>query len=288
MANLRAAQYGQQVQYLVFDVEAVADGELIAKVRYPNEQYSPAEAIRAYRDELIEQRGDGKDFIPAPFMLPISVAVGKVDREFRLLDLVVLDDPDYRPDVITNLFWSGWQHYGRPTFVTFNGRGYDLPVLELAAFRYGLSLPDWFNIHDRSFEQSRNRYNLESHLDLMDFFTNFGAGRMTGGLNLLANLIGKPGKTGIDGSKVQDMYDSGAVEEINDYCRCDVLDTYFVFLRSQVLTGALKLEQEQELVSQTKNWLAERADSSPAYTHYLEHWGDWRAEDENSGEMTSI
>ncbi len=64
MSNLRVAQYGQEVQYLVFDVEAVADGELIAKVRYPQENYTPQEAIRAYRDELIEQRGDGKDFIP--------------------------------------------------------------------------------------------------------------------------------------------------------------------------------------------------------------------------------
>ena len=276
MANLRASQYGQDVQYLVFDVEAVADGDLIAKVRYPGDDMAPHDAIRAYRDELIEQRGDGKDFIPAPFMLPISVAIGKVDRDFGLLDLVVLDAPQYRPAVITKLFWDGWQHYGRPTFVTFNGRGYDLPVMELAAYRYGISLPSWFNIHDRSFEQARNRYNLESHFDLMDFFTNFGAGRMTGGLNLLANLIGKPGKTGIDGSQVQDIYDAGRAEEINDYCRCDVLDTYFVFLRSQVMTGALTLDREQEIVAATKKWLSEHSDSSPAYAHYLEHWGDWK------------
>ena len=134
MANLRASQYGQDVQYLVFDVEAVADGDLIAKVRYSGKGYSADEAVRAYRDELSEQRGDGKDFIPAPFMLPISVAVGKVDREFQLLDLVVLDAPEYRPHVIAKLFWQGWQHYGRPTFVTFNGRGYDMAVMELAAY----------------------------------------------------------------------------------------------------------------------------------------------------------
>lgn len=287
MNNLRAAQHGQEVQYLVFDVEAVADGDLIAKVRYPKKNYTPAEAIRAYRDELIEQRGDGKDFIPSPFMLPISVAVGKVDREFRLLDLVVLDDPQFRPHVITQLFWSGWLHYGRPTLVTFNGRGYDLPVMELAAFRYGISLPSWFNVHDRSFEQARNRFNIESHWDLMDLFTNFGASRMTGGLNLLANLIGKPGKTGIDGSQVQDMYADGKVDEINDYCRCDVLDTYFVFLRSQVMTGALTLEREQEVVAGTKDWLAERTDSSPAFAHYLQHWGDWYPADDGEATVTS-
>ena len=73
MANLRASQYGQTVQYLVFDVEAVADGDLIAKVRYPQQSFTPQEAIRAYRDELIEQRGDGKDFIPSPMPLQTTL-----------------------------------------------------------------------------------------------------------------------------------------------------------------------------------------------------------------------
>jgi predicted PolB exonuclease-like 3'-5' exonuclease len=98
---------------------------------------------------------------------------------------------------------------------------------------------------------------------------------VNGGLNLLANLIGKPGKNSVDGSKVQDMYDAGRVEEINDYCRCDVLDTYFVFLRSRVLLGKLPLEEEHVIVAETKQWLEQQADSRPAYRQYLEHWGDW-------------
>jgi 3'-5' exonuclease len=147
--------------------------------------------------------------------------------------------------------------------------------LELAAFRYGLSLPGWFNVDARSFEQTRNRYNIEAHIDLMDLMSNFGAVRIIGGLNLLANLIGKPGKTGIDGSKIQDMYDAGQTEEINDYCRCDVLDTYFVFLRSRVLLGKLPLEEEQQIVDETKQWLESRRAESPAFAHYLQHWGDW-------------
>jgi len=205
------------------------------------------------------------------------VAIGKVDAQYRLLDVTVLDAPVFRPHVITKRFWQGWSHYERPTFVTFNGRGYDLPVLELAAFRYGYSIPYWFNVDDRSFEQARNRFNFEAHIDLMDLFTNFGASRMVGGLNLLANLIGKPGKTGIDGSQIQDMYNAGRLDEINDYCRCDVLDTYFVFLRTRVLLGKLKLEEEQQLVADAKLWLEERAGASPAYSHYLEHWGSWES-----------
>ncbi len=262
-----------RVSHLVFDVEAVGDGDLIAKVRYPNESLEPAEALAKYRAELMETRGT--DVLPPTFVLPISVAIAKVAKDFRLLDLVVLDEPAFRPHVIAETFWQGWEAYGRPTLVTFNGRGYDLPVLEYAAYRYGLSLPGWFNVNAPTYEKARHRYNAHAHLDLMDLFSNFGGSRVSGGLNLLANLIGKPGKTGIDGSMIQEMHDDGRVAEINDYCRCDVLDTYFVFLRSRVLVGDLTIDQEQEVVAEAKQWLEERAASSPGLQHYLSHWGDW-------------
>lgn len=261
------------VAFLVFDIETAGDGDLIRRVRYPGEALTEEAAIQRYRSELIAQTG--KDVFPPTFVLPISVAVAKVAPDFRLLDLAVLDEPEYRPHVITKGFWQGWRHYNRPTIVSFNGRGYDIPVLELAAFRYGIPLPDWFNVYASAYEQSRNRYNSSSHLDMMDLFSNFGATRVSGGLNLLANLIGKPGKTGIDGSQVQDMYAAGKVKEINDYCRCDVLDTYFVFLRSRVLIGKLSLEDEQKIVAETRQWLEEKRSQQPAFETYLAQWGDW-------------
>lgn len=265
----------QSVRYLIFDCEAVADGDLVARIRYPDESLTPQQATRRYRDEVLAERGDGKDILPVTFMLPAAVAVAKVDSKYRLVDLITLDTPKYRPHVMTRLFWQGWIHYQQPTLVSFNGRGYDIPLLELAAFRYGLSIPAWFNVDGKSFEQARNRYNTASHLDLCDLLNNFGAVRLSGGLNLVANLIGKPGKTGIDGSQVQDMFEAGQVQEINDYCRCDVLDTYFVFLRTRVLLGKLKLDDEQKIVEETKLWLQSRAETNPAYGRYLEHWGEW-------------
>jgi predicted PolB exonuclease-like 3'-5' exonuclease len=260
--------------YLIFDIEAIADGDLVSRIRYPAENLSANDAIARYRAELLEQTG--KDVLPTTFMLPISVAIAKVDATCQLLDLVILDAPQFRPAVITRLFWQGWNHYQRPTLVSFNGRGYDLPVLELAAFRYGYAVPAWFNIQARSYEQARNRYNAEAHLDLCDLISNFGAARLVGGLNLLANLIGKPGKTGVDGSKVQDMYFAGELAAINDYCRCDVLDTYFVFLRTRVLLGKLTVEAEHKLVASAKELLESQAEAVPAYAEYLSHWGDWR------------
>jgi hypothetical protein len=261
------------VRYLVFDVESVADAPLVAKLRYVGQPIEPAEAVRRYRAELMEKYQS--DFIPYTFQLPIAAVVGKIAEDFRLLDVVLLDEPQFRPHVITENFWRGWEKYHRPTLVSFNGRNFDIPLLELAAFRYGLSLPGWFQAGGKSFDQPRNRYNTLAHIDLCELLTNFGTTRFQNGLNLAANLLGKPGKMEIQGDMVQDMYDAGRLAEINEYCRCDVLDTYFVFLRTRVLTGQLPLDTEQQIIAQTKQWLEERAEQVAAYRIYLERWGDW-------------
>jgi hypothetical protein len=79
----------------------------------------------------------------------------------------------------------------------------------------------------------------------------------------------------VQGHMVQDLFDQQKLAEINDYCRCDVLDTYFVFLRISVMLGRLTLAREQELVSHAKLWLTERADQTPAFAQYLANWGEW-------------
>jgi 3'-5' exonuclease len=261
------------VSYLVFDIESVADGPLVSRLRYPGEGLDGAAAIQRYRAELMAAHDS--DFIPYTFQLPISVAVAKVGSDFRLLDVAVLDEAQFRPHIITEHFWRGWEKYQRPTLVSFNGRTFDIPLLELAAFRYGLSIPGWFNLAAKSFEQHRNRFNLEAHVDLQELLTNFGSSRFTGGLNLAANLLGKLGKMDVQGHMVQDLFDLGKLTEINDYCRCDSLDTYFVFLRSRVLLGELTLAGEQKLIGAAKELLESKADSVRGFRLYLERWGDW-------------
>jgi predicted PolB exonuclease-like 3'-5' exonuclease len=261
------------IRYLVFDTESVADAELVAKLRFGGENLTPVEAVRRYRDELLEKYES--DFIPYSFQKPIAVVVGKVSSDFHLEDVVVLDEPQYRPHVIAENFWRGWEAYRRPTLVSFNGRGFDVPLMELAAFRYGISVPGWFQATGKSFDQPRSRYNTTSHIDLCELLTNFGSCRFTGGLNLAANLLGKPGKMDVQGDMVQDMFDAGRIAQINDYCRCDVLDTYFVFLRTRVLQGFITLEVEHQIIAETKSWLESNAEKIPAYRLYLDHWGDW-------------
>ena len=264
----------QQVGYLVFDVESVADGQLVARIRYPQEKLEPAAAIKRYREELMEKFAS--DFIPYSFQYPVSIVVAKISRDFHLIDLIALDEPNYRPHIMTEHFWRGWEAYKRPTLISFNGRAFDMPLLELAAFRFGIRLPGWMEMKGPNYQQPRYRYNNEAHLDLYDVLTNYGATRMSGGLNLAANLLGKPGKMEVQGYMVQDLFDQGNITAINDYCRCDVLDTYFVFLRTMVVLGTLTLEREQAIVAETKQWLGERCEKIVSYRGYLDRWGDWQ------------
>jgi predicted PolB exonuclease-like 3'-5' exonuclease len=261
------------VRYLVFDIESVADGALVSKLRYPGKGLEPAVAVQKYRDELMAKYET--DFIPYTYQVPVSVVVAKAAADCSLIDIVALDEPQFRSHVITDHFWRGWEAYRRPTLVSFNGRTFDLPLLELAAFRYGLSVPGWFSTSGKTYDQPRNRYNTEAHLDLHDVLTNFGASRFNGGLNLVANLLGKPGKMDVQGHMVQDLWNDGKLAEINDYCRCDVLDTYFAFLRTQVLLGHLKLDDEHRLVEAARDYLSQRATTIPSYAAYLQRWGNW-------------
>ena len=145
--------------------------------------------------------------------------------------------------------------------------------MELAAYRYGIPLGRWFT--GDGYKAPRNRFNSESHLDLQELMTNYGAARLNGGLNLAAQLLGKPGKMDLRGDQVQQQFNDGDLQSISDYCRCDVLDTYFVFLRCMVMTGRLTLEREIQTVADAKAWIEHRADECDAYAAYLDHWNDW-------------
>lgn len=252
--------------FLVLDTESVPDGRLLHLTKYPGENLTPHEAVTRAQDEARENSPTGSDFLPVSFHYPVSVCVGRVGNDFRLQQITCLDSPLFRPREITEQFWRGAAYYNRAKLVSFNGRGFDLPLLELAAFRYGCCALDYF-------QKSRNRFN--GQLDLLDWLTNYGGYRLAGGLNLLAKILGKPGKRDVAGDQVYGMYLEGKLQEINDYCLADTLDTYFIFLRTRVLTGDITLQQERELVAEAKEWIAQRAEETPGLRSYLANWSEW-------------
>jgi 3'-5' exonuclease len=262
--NSRSGEPG----YLVLDTESVPDGRLIGLTRYAGQNLSEEAAVARAQAEARERSPTGSDFLPVALQVPVAVCVLRLDEAFGIQAITCLDAPLFRPAEIVRKFWDGVARYSRARLVTFNGRGFDLPLLELAAFRYRCAARDYFR-------SSRKRFD-GNHLDLLDWLNNFGACHHSGGLDLLAKLLGKPGKMGMTGDQVYDMHRADRVQEINDYCAFDTIDTYFVFLRTRVLTGELKEEQEQQLVEQARTWLGAQAAEQPALRRYLDHWGEWQ------------
>ncbi len=254
---------GAATAFLVLDTESIPDGDLIRRVKYPGETLTVEEAIARAQADARDTSVVGSDFLPVTFQVPIAICVLRLAADFTIQALTALDDPQFRTEEMVRGFWRGVTHY-KPRLVTFNGRGFDLPLLELAAFRYGCPA----NHH---FSSSRHRFQ-GNHLDLFDWLSNFGACRLNGGLNLLAKLLGLPGKMDVAGDQVYSMYQAGQLRAINDYCLCDTLDTYFVFLRTRVLLGELSPEMERVLVHKARHWIESRVQEIAPLQQYLDHW----------------
>jgi hypothetical protein len=222
------------MSFAIFDIETRIDKALIRSVLYPHADVTDEQAYQCFRRQIIDAREGRSDFIPVPFHVPISIVVGNVNGSHMLTAVEVLCAQDYSEEGIVCEFWRRVEVFPG-TLVSFNGRAFDLPVLELQALRYGCPAPRYFNER----YGHRYRYSDERHYDLFDFLSNAGAYRLRGGFNLLARLIGLPGKTWIDGSMIQGLWETGQLRTIHAYCRQDVIQTYDLFLRIELMRGRL-------------------------------------------------
>lgn len=125
----------------------------------------------------------------------------------------------------------------RPCLVTFNGRGFDLPVIATRCLRYGIPFRHYYHSRD-----VRYRFTADGHLDVMDYIADFGATK-SAKLDVIAKLCGMPGKVGVDGKDVGPLIHAGKIQEVRDYCLCDVAQTAGVFLRLQLVRGEIDRER---------------------------------------------
>jgi len=219
--------------FAIFDIETRVDKRLLNQALCAGEGLSDEDAFQRYRERLRARRGD---FFPLTLHIPISIAIGAVGADHALRSVESLALNDYSEEQLAREFWARAERFAG-SMVTFNGRRFDFPVLELAALRYGIAAPEHFAEGSGT---SRARYSTERHLDLADYLTNFGAsGPLKGGMDLLLKMIGLPGKMEVDGSQVQDLYEQGRMAEIHRYCRSDVVQTYFLFLRVELMRGRI-------------------------------------------------
>jgi 3'-5' exonuclease len=176
-------------------------------------------------------RPDEADKVPPPPCNRIVTIGCMLLEDYRPKKLGCVGESKSEAEMLTDL--AGWLDRQKPTIVTWNGRGFDMPVITSRALRHGVPMPWWFR--DRN---TRYRYSIEGHFDLMDFLADFGASKNTR-LDVYARLIGFPGKVGVDGSKVAPMVEEGKLDEVNAYCLCDVAQTAAIFLRVELLRGAI-------------------------------------------------
>lgn len=254
-------------KYLVYDIESVTNKPLLNKVLYPGEDLDDE---AAYQKHVAELAQNDRSFINPSFHKPISLAAIAVADDFSIAKIGLLGGDAKNTASIVKDFWNIYNKQ-RPVLVDFNGKGFDVRLLELWAFQLGIA------IDKRHFEKfgARYRFSEDNHLDLHEFLCNYGAIRWRGGLDLFSKLLGKPGKMSTKGEMVQELYDADKQFEIDDYCLCDTMDTYFVFLRTRVMMGQLSLDHEHELVETAREKLIAMQSQDGYFVNYLENFGEW-------------
>ena len=199
------------------------------------------------------QQASGTDFLPLHQhrIVAISVALRSGDS-FRVWSL---GDEDSDEAELVRRFFDGIDRY-TPDLVSWNGSGFDLPVLHYRALKHGVQASRYWENgnNDRDFKWNNylSRYHWR-HVDLMDVLANFN-NRAFAKLDEIAMMLGFPGKLGMSGDKVWDKYLAGGIREIRDYCETDVVNTWLVYLRFEFMRGNLDeadLQREYTLVRET-------------------------------------
>ena len=197
--------------FLVLDIETILDPEL------PIAESSDAERLPAPPHHRIVALG-ALWFGPAYEIKKIGI-IGEGKQEAGVLG-------DFAKLI----------HDRRPCLVTYNGRCFDLPVIATRCLRHGITLAHYYTDRD-----VRYRYSSDGHFDLMDYVADFGAAKASR-LDVIAKLCGMPGKVGFEGKDVGPMVHAGRLDHVKNYCLCDVVQTAAVFLRVQLVRGALARE----------------------------------------------
>lgn len=199
------------------------------------------------------QQAAGTDFLPLHQHRIVAISV-----TFRTADTFKvwsLGDEGADEAELVQRFFDGIERY-TPDLVSWNGGGFDLPVLHYRALKNGIRAARYWEMGegDRDFKWNNylSRFHWR-HVDLMDVMAGFQP-RARASLDQIATMLGFPGKLGMSGDKVWDTYRDGGIREIRDYCETDVLNTWLVYLRFEFMRGNLDekdLEREFALVRST-------------------------------------
>ncbi len=222
-----------------FDIETIPDVELGRRVF---DLHGLTDKQVGYVMQTKRRQESGSDFLPYEQHRIVAISVALRTRDsFKVWSLGEPEAPEVE---LIQRFFDGIEKY-TPDLISWNGGGFDLPVLHYRALKYGISAPRYWEVGDEDsafrFNNYLNRFHWR-HLDLMDVMSGYQA-RARASLEDVAMLLNLPGKLGMSGDKVWDAYLDGQLAQIRDYCETDVLNTYLIFLRFELMRGRMDRER---------------------------------------------
>jgi predicted PolB exonuclease-like 3'-5' exonuclease len=249
-----------------FDIETIPDVEFGRRM-WNLDGLSDEEVGTAMSFMRLQQTGS--DFLPLHLQRVVAISVAfRSGDSFRVW---TLGDRDADEGEIIGRFFEGIERYS-PELVSWNGGGFDLPVLHYRALKNGIQAPRYWETGDTDRDFRYNNYLSRfhwRHLDLMDVLAGFQP-RGRASLDQIAVMLGFPGKLGMSGDKVWQCWLDGGIDDIRDYCETDVVNTFLVYLRFEYLRGNLddkELDKEFELVRSTLKDL-----DRPHLNEFLDAW----------------
>ncbi|MBD3642761.1 3'-5' exonuclease [Alcanivorax sp.] len=251
---------------LVFDIETIPDLDGGRRI-YDLDGLSDKDTASALLN--LRRQENGTEFLR--LHLHRIVAISVVLRSTQGVKVWSLGDEDSTEKELIERFYDGIDRF-TPNLVSWNGGGFDLPVLHYRALKHGVQARRYWETgnEDTSFKWNNylSRYH-QRHLDLMDQLALFNA-RANAPLDQIATLLGFPGKMGMSGGKVFDAFQEGNLKGIRDYCETDVLNTWLVYLRFQLMRGELDPTGYEQELTLLQDYL--KAEGHPHFLSFLEAW----------------
>ena len=252
---------------LVFDIETVPDVAGLRKLNSIAAEISDEQvAAMAFQRR---RQATGNDFIQLHLQRVVAISCALRDRDtFRVWSL---GEPADGEAQLIQRFFDGIEKYS-PQIVSWNGGGFDLPVLHYRGMLHGVRAVRYWDQgeDDREFKWNNyiSRYHAR-HLDLMDLLAMYQP-RGAAPLDQFAQLLGFPGKIGLEGSQVWQAWQDGNIAQIRGYCEADVANTYLVYLRFQLMRGALAPDKYQQEIDFVRATLGKSTD--PHWREFLQLW----------------
>lgn len=250
----------------VFDIETIPDVEIGRRV-YGLHDLSDKQV--GYVMQAKRREESGNEFLSYEQQRVIAISVAMRTRDsFRVWSL---GEPDAPEAELIQRFFDGIEKF-TPDLVSWNGGGFDLPVLHYRALRHGIVAPRYWEAGDGDqafrFNNYLSRFHAR-HLDLMDVLSSYQA-RARVSLQGASVLLGLPGKLGMSGDKVWDEYLAGQIGAIRNYCETDVVNTYLIYLRFEMIRGRMLPEEYRTEIARVRDTLAQQA--KPHFQEFLAAW----------------